>query len=223
MDNRVIYYGDQQNDEWFKRKLGLFSSSNIYKLLTEPRSKKDKENGILSKTAQDYILEKAVEELYGVQSFDFDGSSATDWGNDNERIAAAAFEDQLLIDLDNPKISFIDMGGHGSSPDDSFDGVPVEYKCPYKREIHIKHCLLKTPQEFAKYSKQYYAQVQHQIYCMGSDIGYWMSYDPRLRGKNLERHILEVPKDEAMHEKFSIVIPKAIELKNQMLEICQRS
>lgn len=39
--------------------------SSLYNLFVEPQSKKDKENGYLSKTTQSYLLEIAIEMVYG--------------------------------------------------------------------------------------------------------------------------------------------------------------
>jgi len=68
--------------EWFINRQGNFTGSEIWKLMTEARSKKD----VLSKTAETYILEKVWEKLsgevkQGINNF------ATEFGNDNEPIA----------------------------------------------------------------------------------------------------------------------------------------
>ena len=51
----------QGGEEWQKLRLGKFTSSEIYNLMTEPRAKKDKEAGEMSQTAKTYIKEKTTE------------------------------------------------------------------------------------------------------------------------------------------------------------------
>ncbi len=48
--------------EWFINRQGNFTGSEIWKLMTEARSKKD----VLSKTAETYILEKVWNRVIGV-------------------------------------------------------------------------------------------------------------------------------------------------------------
>ena len=64
---RTTYDIQQGTDKWFALRLGVFTSSQIANLMTEPRSKKDKEAGLLSQTAISYIESKAVEVIYGYQ------------------------------------------------------------------------------------------------------------------------------------------------------------
>ena len=47
----------QNTSEWYASRLFRFTSSELGKLMTEPRSKADKEAGKLSATAEEYIFD----------------------------------------------------------------------------------------------------------------------------------------------------------------------
>ena len=87
---RTTYDIQQGTDKWFSLRLGVFTSSQIANLMAEPRSKKDKEAGLLSQTAISYIESKAVEVIYGYQ--DTFTNAAMTWGNENEQNAKDAYE-----------------------------------------------------------------------------------------------------------------------------------
>jgi hypothetical protein len=67
---------------WWDNRLGNFTGSEVHRLMTEPRAKKD----VLSKGAETYIREKVYEKLSGQPKQSID-NYATAWGHENEPIA----------------------------------------------------------------------------------------------------------------------------------------
>ena len=218
---RIYYYGVQQDERWHRLRNGLFTSSDIYIIFQEAKTKKQKESFFFSKTAVDFIKQKAGDLLHD-KPIMAGGSSATEWGNDYEGTASKEFEKkhELFQDRGLNKLSFVEIlnEGTGTSPDDTIKKlIPSEYKCPYNRNNHLKHLEITTQEELLMFSKQKYYQILHQMFVLGSDIGYWSSFDPRLKGTKAEHnalHTIEIKEDSKVYDLFCQNIPKAVELRD---------
>ena len=57
----------QRSQAWFNARVGKFTSSEIYKLMTQPQTKAARENGELSETTKSYIMSKVAEEMTGIE------------------------------------------------------------------------------------------------------------------------------------------------------------
>jgi putative phage-type endonuclease len=87
----------------------------------------------------------------------FEGNEMTEWGNDHEHIALAAFEDEmngicragnkLIVHPDRPL---------GASPDGYLGLIPVEIKCPFTQKI------------YPEIPERYYFQMQVQMFCVSA-------------------------------------------------------
>ena len=55
----------QNNPDWYQDRLFHFTSSELYKLLSEPREKAKKEAGELSESAKTYVYDKISEYIIG--------------------------------------------------------------------------------------------------------------------------------------------------------------
>lgn len=182
--NRKEYFDVVQGSkDWHNLRLGLFTSSNIYKIFKDPRSKADKEAGVLSDTAKTYIEEKATELIYYDCNLPHDEvyAKALLWGNQNEALAVEAYEHTTK--QETKEIGFVTLGQDtGTSPDRYVgdDGL-LEIKCPYITSNHIKNVArLNNQLDFLKLNEQYYYQVQHQMYVTGRKWCDFISFDPRL-------------------------------------------
>ena len=191
---------EQRTPEWLALRLGRFTSSNIFKLMTNPRSKAAKEAGELSATAKSYVLEKAAEIIYNSPA-PVAVSAAMDWGTEHEETAVKAYENITGHKVENG--GFWTLGEHtGTSPDGLIqDSGLIEIKCPYNRVNHLENCLnLETAEDLKQKYKQYYYQVQHQLYITGRAWCDFVSFDPRLlTGENWPRccHIIRIERNEA--------------------------
>ena len=183
-----IDFTPQRSAEWFDVRRGKVTSSEVFKLLTEPRSAEAKKNGELSEGAKTYIKTK-VAEVYGfVPDFEND---AMVWGVEEERKAAYWYS--KLTGNTVEECGFVQASTfYGGSPDgrvteistENFGQVisvgALEIKCPYNTTNHIDHCLLKTQDDLKKeHPNKYWQCVSH---CIVLNVSWcdFVSFDPRI-------------------------------------------
>jgi putative phage-type endonuclease len=153
----------QGSPEWHALRLGKVTASRIADVLTEPRSKADKEAGRLSQTAESYMLELVGEIVTGLPATDYQ-SVAMKWGSDLEPEAREAYEDWSGVDVEqvgfvcHPKIPHVGCSPDGFLPDPRKLDNPgmLEIKCPFGTKEHIRTALSQQIPD------QYVAQVQAQ-------------------------------------------------------------
>lgn len=166
---------------------------------------------------------KALELIYEAPENDLSGVAAVDWGNENEPLARQFFEDETLemLDMDNKKISFVQnlKLQTGSSPDDTIGGkIPVEYKNPWNRGIHYDHWQIKNANDLLRFDPQKYFQLQHQIWILGANYGYFCSFDQRLlhtKFKNKALFVLKVERNEQIAQSFEPKLLQAIQVRDK--------
>lgn len=191
---------EQNTPDWLNCRLGLFTSSNIYNLFVKGKG------GKVSKSAETYITQKAIEHIYPIQVESF-GSKAMQWGNDNEDNARNVYEVITGNVVTNGGFYIFDENT-GSSPDGlvGTDGM-IEIKCPYTRINHLNNVLnLKDDTDLFKYSKQYYYQVHHQMFCSGRKWVDFCSFDPRLLDSKGFLHTIRIERNEELMSKMAELI-----------------
>lgn len=176
----------QRTPEWYAARRGRFTGSEVWKLITEPRSKADKDVGNLSETAKTYINQVLAEATTCVTPQFY--TPATQWGIDNEadaRDAYTLYHSKEIIPAD-----FVPHGDFGGGSSDGWigsDGI-AEIKCPYNSGGHIENLLLEasnvTPLAFKESHKEYYWQMQNNLMVTGREYCEFISYDPRFAGKS---------------------------------------
>lgn len=160
---------------WLEQRRGRFTSSEIWKLMTDPKSK----SAEFSETALTYIYEKVGERLTGYDSGHFD-NEATTWGHTQEPNARMWYT--RLQNVEVEETGFVEYDEFlGGSPDGLVgeDGL-IEIKCPFKSSVHISHVLIKDEPDFKKEFKNHYWQVKCNILVTGRKWCDFVSYDPRL-------------------------------------------
>ena len=172
---------EQQTKEWYEARNAKFTSSCVYKLITEPRTKEAKERGDLSETAKTYILEKVVEEIGGFIP-DFE-NAATKWGNDNEGLAVLWYSTKTGNPVERVGFEAVNEY-YGGSPDRKvMDGIipgALEVKCPYASVHHLEHCLIDSPEYFKKNHPNYYWQCISHMITLDVKFCDFVSFDPRI-------------------------------------------
>jgi hypothetical protein len=160
-----------------------FTSSCIYKLLTLPQNKEERENGELGGVAKEYVMEKIAEEIDGYLP-DFE-NEATRWGNENEPKAVYWYERLTRFTVSNP--GFISVNDFfGGSPDRKvFDPSTgerggLEVKCPHKTTNHLWHCMINSDEYFKKNHKDYYWQCVSHMITLDVEWCDFVSFDPRI-------------------------------------------
>jgi exodeoxyribonuclease (lambda-induced) len=207
----------QNTSEWYASRLFRFTSSELGKLMTEPRSKADKEAGKLSATAEEYIFDKLAEYLTDGTCLDYKQLNSREiaWGNEHEQHARASYEKRTgqSVELSG----FIGYGEYfGGSPDGLVgdDGL-IEIKCPYNSSVHARYLLMRTPEDLRKLRPEYYAQMQGNMLVTGRKWADFVSYDPRVQNPSLALKVLRIPLDTEFVERAVVALSRANELKNE--------
>jgi hypothetical protein len=171
---------NQRNDEWFKSRMGRFSCSQLHRLMTEPKSKADKEAGKLSEGANTYIMECIAEKITGLPAKEDFTSKYTEWGIENEPIAIGIYDELQKVKVNQQ--GYIPYGENfGGSPDGLIEATGgVEIKCPYTITNHLNHIL---SADLKKDCKEYYWQMIGYLLITGREWWDFVSYHPHYPGK----------------------------------------
>lgn len=205
----------QRNDEWFSDRSGIATASRYKDVMSEPKSKADKDAGNMSETAMSYALQILAEKLTGERK-DF-SSRATEWGTDNEPLAIQAYSEATGNNVLECGFVRHQEIATGASPDGviGLDGC-IEVKCPFNSEIHLKNKLT------GLVPKDYIWQVQGQMWVLGAEWNDFVSFDPRMN-INAGLSIVRVYRDEGMIAKLEDKIikfnDKLEEMFNQLTKV----
>lgn len=172
---------------WQKLRLGLISASRFKDILTDPRSKADKESGNLSGTAEAYMNILIAEILTGEQE-EISGK-ALDWGNEHEDDARAEYEFDYNQLVNQVGICIHDSLMYGASPDGlvGSDGM-IEIKCPFISKNHVSTVINGMPEE-------HMAQIQGNLLVNGRQWCDFISFDPRIDGEH-RLYVQRIERDE---------------------------
>jgi hypothetical protein len=206
----------QNNEEWFQQRKYKFTSSCIHRLITPPKDAEAKKRGELGEGAKTYVLEKIAEEIGG-QLNEF-SNGYTDWGNENEEKAAEAYIKETGNVLES--VGFCQHTEfYGGSPDRSVidhqlsENIvgALEIKCPFYTANHLWHCLIENQEYFKNNHKEYYWQCISHIITMDVQWCDFVSFDPRITGKNLFK--IRIYRDEEDVKLLLSKLDKAIRYK----------
>ena len=200
----------QRNEEWHLSRLGIPTASRYKDVMTEPRAKADKENGVLSQTATSYALDILAEKLTG-QRKEFT-SAATDWGNYYEPLAIDAYQEYTGNGVLECGFVRHKTVATGASPDGviGLDGT-IEIKCPYNSANHLTNKLS------GEVPREYEWQVQGQMWVLGTEWNDFVSFDPRMDIPT-GISIVRVYRDEEMIKKLESKINQFNDRLNEMYE-----
>ena len=168
----------QRTDDWLGDRMGRFTASEFHRLMTEPRSKADKEAGKLSQGAMTYVMEKVAERITGKPAKDEFDSKYTQWGEEHEPLAKSIYE--AVFDRKVKLSGFIEYGDHaGGSPDGLVmdDGI-LEIKCPYTITSHLGHLMLSNADDLKADKPEYYWQCLGYMLITGREWCDFISYHP---------------------------------------------
>lgn len=212
----------EQHSDWFKKRLGRFTASEIHKLFVASKTK-GKLFGIAAET---YIRTKAAELLTMEVKEEIDFKQA-EWGKANELDAVLSFESVQNIKgtywgVANP--TFFDYGKYaGGSPDwqslDCTSGADV--KCPFNSAVHVENLLLNSADEFKDERWNYYCQAQMNMLIRNWARFYFVSYDPRMIEYAHRLKIITIYPDESWRKEFNERLTAAIERLNEILDTIQ--
>lgn len=178
----------QGSQEWHEARLGKITGSRFADVMTEPKAKKDKDAGNLSKTAESYMYELIGERLTG-QQHEFRETDSIAWGNKYEPVAREVYAEWIGLPVtevgfhDHDEIEMVGCSSDGLVGD---DGV-IEIKCPFTTKKHIEYGLS------GYCPKEHYAQCIGQLFVRRNRK--WcdfVSYDPRIENLNLAMFVRRV-------------------------------
>lgn len=204
----------QNTSAWYSDRLYHFTSSELHKLMTQPKSGTG-----LSKTAESYIFDKLAEELTAGTCLDYGELNTREvkWGHDYEPAARESYEQQTgqTVTL----CGFIEWSKiFGGSPDGLVgDEGGIEIKCPYNSAVHARYLLLETPADLQRLKPEYYAQIQGNIMVCDRKWFDFVSYDPRVQNKALSLKILRIPRDDEFIERIRTALYKADQFKAEAI------
>lgn len=193
--------GTQRTEDWFLSKMGVVSASNISKAVSK---------GEMRNT---YMCELISQIATGITE-DFD-NKYTDWGNQHEPAAHAAYEFSTGDELTHVSFVFKDDNfREGCSPDglNFAKNKGAEIKCPYNT-VHYVKFLLEN-----KVKKEYDWQAQYQMRVLDADIWDFSQYDPRMKKKPIK--IVPFERDEKMQKTLDDAIPQFLkDMDDKLAEI----
>lgn len=194
---------EQGSPEWFAQRLGRITASNFGALMTLPRSKKDREAGLISETARTYLVKKVSEVLTGM-SKEFTTQSM-EWGSETEDEARKIYELENMVEVKQIGFAILESNPIvGGSPDGLVgdDGI-IEIKCP-------------DSNTFTGYLlgdsivKGYMAQIQGNLWILDRSWCDFIVYDPRVIREDLRIHIVRVNRDDEYISKIAQAVDRAL-------------
>ena len=162
----IITEMEQGSAEWLALRLGKVTASRMKDVLSKGRGTAQ------SKTAETYMMELLCERLTG-ESKPFFENDAMQWGTATEPQARAMYE--LMSGNAVNEVAFVEHNEYiGISPDGLIgdDGL-LEIKCP-ATITQVRRSLTDN------YSKDYYTQIQCQLWVTEREWCDFLSFDPRL-------------------------------------------
>ena len=162
---KIIENIEQGSPEWLQLRCGVVTASNFTAVLSKGTTRKT------------YLMKLVAERLTGEVPESF-SNKAMQWGTDHEPMARANYELETGACVN--EIAFIAVDDWvGVSPDGLIgdDGL-IEIKCP-NTTTHIETFLSN------KMPTKHKPQVQGQLWASGRQWCDFVSYDPRLPGKEL--------------------------------------
>lgn len=194
----------QRTDEWFEQRLGLFTASEIHKLM-----------GVkgIGKTGETYAFEKACEIVFGREEDNF-----VSWdmqrGIELEPVAFDKFKELNGMFLSVDPAHFFPYGDNaGASPDGLVGSDSIlEIKCP-KRDKLLR--LMAFGKD--EIDQNYILQMQMQMLCTKSSSCYFFNYG-LFDGVEMW-HEIKVERDEKIIETMISRIAEATKKRDEYVEL----
>lgn len=177
------------SDEWHHSRLAKFTSSDIYRLITDG-------------TLKTYVREKVGEELTGKSAKGEVDTEATRWGAFHEADALMKFGQKHGLEFLITQQLITENGSRfGCTPDGliplrespdqtEWEVESVEVKCPptYANYIGLFEC--QTPMDLKDENKMYYWQCLDQMVNCESLTHHFVAYHPDFKVGNLKHLII---------------------------------
>lgn len=208
---------DQGSDGWNQARVGRFTASEIFKLLTPPRSKEAKEAGKLSETALTYINVKVAETITG-QPKTTSYAYPLVFGKEQEPIAIDAFCKKTGYTYE--PVGFIPFGQHsGGSPDGVINETDIlEVKSPWAIETQLDYLMLTDQWDLKRIKPEYYWQCMANLLFTMKEQCHFVAFDHRYPEDKQIVHIIIKPISEDF-DAITSAIEKAVKMKLEILSL----
>lgn len=214
----------ETKEDWAKFRRGLFTASEVHRLLAEPKLKADKDAGNLSEGAKTYVRERVAILLAPEEPQHY--NSNMERGNEVEPQAVLAYAERIGKSVNDDDFVYTSVGGFvfftdeeynaGGTPDIIIGKTICEIKCPLSK-THLEYMMIDTAEELKKAVPQYYSQMQMNMWLTDAESGVFISFDDRYYNDKHHLHTVDVPRDEEYIELIKSKLLKATEYKNQIL------
>lgn len=218
----------ETKEDWSNFRKGLFTASEVHRLLAEPKLKADKEAGNLSEGAKTYVRER-VAILLAPDEPDY-YNSAMQHGNETEPQAVIAYAEKLGLSVNDDKFIYTSVGGFvffsdeehnaGGTPDVIINGdagrLIGEIKCPASK-THLEYMLIKDETDLIKAAPNYYSQIQMNIWLTDAIGCDFITFDDRYYNKAHHLHTVFIPRNEDYIGQIKSKLLKAKQYKEQIL------
>lgn len=216
-ENKAARWIEQGTDEWDKARVGRFTSSEIWRLMVNPKSKSDQDSGKLSDTAMTYVFEKVAEIMTGQckqQGYAF----PLVYGKEQEPNAIEHF--CRVTGLQWREVGFFPFGDHaGGSPDGEIgDNAILEVKCPYDQSKQLEYLMLTDQWDLKRMFREYYWQCMANLLFTEKQECHFVTYDPRYQDERFQMtHLVIKPIEEDL-QLLVERIGKAVEEKLKLIK-----
>jgi hypothetical protein len=217
-DKALIEAQDQKGEAWRDIRCGRFTASEIYKLLSDPRNKGDKEAGKWSDGADTYINSKAAEQITGFVN-EVPRTAAITWGEDHEPFARELYE--IVTGAKVEKAGFTVYGDHAGGSPDGFiaDDTFLEIKCPHNSSNMIDYLKLTNALEIKDLHPDYWAQCQSNMIFTKRKRCIFVAFDPRFPIQKQKIKYLEMAPDSQIQDLIQARIEKATKTKIELVKL----
>lgn len=216
MITRTVF---ETKEDWKEYRKGLFTASNINKLMANGKS----ENG-LSVGAISYILETINDKIGEPKPDIF--NAAIEWGLENESQAVLRYAEDNGLNVNDDHFIYTSVGGFvfftylgicGGTPDVILKDKIVEIKCP-NSDTHLYNKLFVNADNIQKEYPIYYDQCQLNMFLTQRKEAILMSYDPRIKQHENQVHYITIPYDSGRVELIMDKINTASLYRDKLLE-----
>lgn len=216
-DIELANASEQRSQVWRDARCGKFTASELFKLMTEPRSKADKEAGKFSVGAMTYIKTKVAEELTGLVHQESNAYPLV-YGQDMEVNAKEYLRNIKGYDI--KEVGFVPFTDHaGGSPDGHIgDDEVLEIKCPFNSANHIEYLTWKTPEDMLDVKPEYFYQIHANMFFAKRTVGRFVSFDPRMPDKHKCFELL-IHSDISIKQMIADKLERAIEEKLRIIKL----
>ncbi len=218
----IQYKVYESKEDWAKFRGGMFTASEISRLLAEPKKKGE----VLSEGAKTYIRERVALQFAPAELEHYNSNMQR--GNELEPQAVLEIAKTIGLDVNDDRFVYTSENGFvyffddllnlGGTPDVIIrDSHIYEIKCPLSK-THLEYLLFENQQDVKDNVPQYYAQMQVNMYLTSLPYAYFASYDDRYYNQQHHFTLVKVDYDTEFMDKLFVKLEHANEYRKKLIE-----